>query len=766
MTKRNFVILAVFFIYLNSSYSQNSKWENFTDFKTVTSIAVDNNDNIYCASKGGLFVVEASSGKVSAKYTNLNGLINNDLTSLVVDNNRRLWIGSSDGSISILNLQNFTWKYILDIKNSSETNKIINFFYQSGNFMFVATGYGIQKISTSSLSFVDAPYYKLGSYTINTSVNSLTSLNNVLYAATASGIAYGNFATSNLNNPASWTNYNASPLNANVKTIENFDNKIFAGSLTGFRYFDGSSWLAYPNSSVSNQNTKFIKAAGNAVYFISDNNLFHAEYINLSNLYTITGLEPDDYTTLAFTNPASPVPVAGLSDNGVKIYSYSFSTYKYVFPNSPYTNNFNQIVFDENNNVWAAGGTGIAGFYKFDGAVWENYNTTTHPEIGSSNWFQKIAYGNGNIWALGFGGGPTIISGNTIKNFNTTNSILPGDPPPGNPAFCSSYGGAYDNNGVFWVSFFNTNSGRSLYAYLGSDQWIGFVNNTSVIGSFVTLGDIAVDSYNTKWIVSSGNKKGAYFFNENGTVTNPNDDVIGIYELGDFGGEVGSITDIIVDKNNEIWISTNNGIFIINNPLGAIQNPNQKPRPQKLGIISGNLKVPFTENCISITNDILNDKWIGTENNGVFHLSPDGSTLLEQIRTSNSPLLSNKVGSIAVSNQSGKAFFGTQNGLSSYLTDAIEPVAEFDEIIASPNPYLIPSGVNLKIDGLVEGSTVKIVTIDGEIVSEFESPGGRIASWNGRNQNNELTSSGIYIIIAYNEDGSQVGTGKVAIVRK
>jgi hypothetical protein len=157
---------------------------------------------------------------------------------------------------------------------------------------------------------------------------------------------------------------------------------------------------------------------------------------------------------------------------------------------------------------------------------------------------------------------------------------------------------------------------------------------------------------------------------------------------------------------------------------------------------------------------------VGTETNGVFHLSSDGNTLIKQFNTTNSPILSNRVLDVKVSSISGRAYFATLSGLSSYLTDAIEPVAEFDKIISSPNPYIIPSGTALKIDGLIENSSVKIIKLNGEVVTEFDSPGGRIASWNGVNDKNELVSSGIYIIVAYNKDGTQVGTGKVAIVRK
>lgn len=757
MSKFFILIISVFFIFNSVSFSQNQKWENYTDLKIITSIAGDPVSNtVYCASKGGMFSVNALNGKVIKKYTNLDGLINNDLTSLATDSKRRLWIGASDGSISILNLSDGSWKYIFDIKNSTESNKSINFLLPSGNFIYAATGYGIQKISVSNFSFVDAPYYKLGSFPISTIVNSLTVSNNVLYAAAKTGIAYANFVNSNLNDPGSWTNYSVAPMNIDVKTIESLDNKIFAGSTGGHRYFDGKSWIPYPNEALASANTKSIKAIGDNVYFIADTKIYRANVNSLSDISEF--LSQNNYSVLGSFN--NSVPIAGLSDNGIILSSYSPN--QFIFPNSPFTNVFSQLTIDNDDNIWAAGGLVNNGFYKFDGSQWENYNLGTHPEIGNANWFQKIVSGYGNVWALGFGGGPTLIRGNDIQNFNPSNSVLPGI--SNNPNFCVPYGGAYDPNGVLWISFFGTNSGRSLYAYVGNNEWIGFENPSTITSA--TLSEVAIDSYNTKWIASGGTRSGVYYFNENTTITNPNDDIYGFYSNSDFGSEVTNIYDVIVDKNNEVWIATNNGIFIINNPYAAIVNPNQKPPALKLGIISGNLKVPFTENCISITNDILNDKWIGTETNGVFHLSSDGSTLIEQFNSSKTPILQNQIKTIAVSNKTGRAYFGTNSGLSSYLTNAIEPVAEFDKITVSPNPYLIPASVNLKIDGLIENSIIKIITLSGEIVSEFESPGGRIAVWNGFNNNNELVPTGIYIVVAYNKDGSKVGKGKVAVVRK
>lgn len=80
---------------------------------------------------------------------------------------------SGDGSISILDLSSDNWTYIFDIKNSTEQDKAIYDMELYEDFIFVATGYGIQKISTSDFSFVDAPYYKFGYLTERSKVTDI-----------------------------------------------------------------------------------------------------------------------------------------------------------------------------------------------------------------------------------------------------------------------------------------------------------------------------------------------------------------------------------------------------------------------------------------------------------------------------------------------------------------------------------------------------------------------------------------------------------------
>jgi hypothetical protein len=227
-----------------------------------------------------------------------------------------------------------------------------------------------------------------------------------------------------------------------------------------------------------------------------------------------------------------------------------------------------------------------------------------------------------------------------------------------------------------------------------------------------------------------------------------------------------AVNDVMADNSGEIWIATDNGIAIILDPYQVIQNPNTAPDFYKMRIIANGISTPLTENVKTVRADALNNKWIATLSNGLIYVSPDGSTILAEYNTSNSPLLDNSISTIATDPKGGKVFFGTQYGLISYQTVAVEPLADCGKITAGPNPYLIPNDNLLRIDGLVEGSSVKILTISGTLVDEFESPGGRIANWDGRDQNGNLVATGIYIIAGFNKDASKVCTGKVAVVRR
>ncbi len=169
--------------------------------------------------------------------------------------------------------------------------------------------------------------------------------------------------------------------------------------------------------------------------------------------------------------------------------------------------------------------------------------------------------------------------------------------------------------------------------------------------------------------------------------------------------------------------------------------------------------------CMAV--DPLNRKWVGTKQ-GVFLVSSDGSSLIQQFDSRNSSLPSDDIKSIIFDNNNGIVYIGTDYGLTAFYTTALKPVDSFNDIFVYPNPFEVYNGneIQLTIDGLIKDSQIKIYTISGKLVKEFASPGGKIAFWDGRDNDGKLVSSGIYILAAFDNEANSVAIQKFAVIKK
>jgi hypothetical protein len=218
------------------------------------------------------------------------------------------------------------------------------------------------------------------------------------------------------------------------------------------------------------------------------------------------------------------------------------------------------------------------------------------------------------------------------------------------------------------------------------------------------------------------------------------------------------VTAITEDKDESIWVGTDNGIAIfqcnnINEACDAYL-----PIVQSNGF-NGYLFQKETIHCISI--DGANRKWIGT-NNGAWLISKDGTEVLQHFTTENSPLPNNTVLSIGIEPTEGNVFFFTKNEIVSYKGAATESALTQSAIKIFPNPIAPNYNGPILIKNLVNNALVKITDLNGQLMMQTRSLGGQ-AIWNGRDQYQHKVASGIYLIFVRDDMGNEKAVGKIMI---
>ena len=153
---------------------------------------------------------------------------------------------------------------------------------------------------------------------------------------------------------------------------------------------------------------------------------------------------------------------------------------------------------------------------------------------------------------------------------------------------------------------------------------------------------------------------------------------------------------------------------------------------------------------------------------GVFVLSPDGTSIIERytVESTGGKLLEDDVNSIAIDHKSGIVYMATENGLSALTTSAITPAASYNDVTISPNPFYIPGSNTITIEGLVRSSSLKILSMSGKVVKEFACPCGSVGFWDGRDEDGNYVATGVYLVVAYADNGNITTTAKLAVIRK
>jgi len=712
--------------------AQFREWKNYTDMKNVRKVFVFG-DTIVAGTEGGIFIFYPNEKRFQ-KILKTEGLFDVDVKSMTVTANKNIIIGFGNGVIDILSYspKDYNVKHIFDIQNSPEPDKTINFLKAYGDTLFIGTNFGLLTYRISRQEFIDT-YRRIFPDVERIKVFDAQILNDTIYIATSEGIGKGYQFSQILVSPAGWKTIRVS---GGIRSIGILNNKIYAGNINGLFLLDGDNV-----TKVSSIPVNLIYNAGDSILISTGREIF--SYRN-DQLQMITRLASGDVNDISIW---SDKIVAGISSSGVGIFENG--EWKFYYPDGPNGNQFSNMAIDANGNLWVASSKFLGkGLYRFQPEVsgsegrWKNFTKEQFSRM--SNDCYRVRIGKNYVWVGTWGGGLIKIDKNDSLKFFSKNEGIMGVTEDTNFVVITDIA---EQGDLVWILNYKPRNANIIYLMRNDSLIYSFVNAYNP--SYYLNTQLEIDEKGKKWIVSEHGY--IFVFDDNGTIFDKSDDKWIAISRAD--GLNGNPTVIKFDNRGDLWVGTTYGLNIIVD----------LDEPLKAGSIRSVFALrDFYINDIAI--DGANNKWVATKN-GVWVLSPDGTNVIAQYDASNSPILSDDVKSIAFDLNSGVVYFGTDKGLTSLKTEFGKPAENFTTMKIYPNPFHPEKDLNVVIDGLVANSTIKIFTISGDLVKTIITPGGKTGIWDGKNEKGQYVPTGIYIIIAYNEDGTQVGIGKIAILR-
>ncbi len=753
------------------------KWRTHFAFNSVMQVAQSEN-KIFAVSGGSLFSVDKEDRNIEL-YSKMTGLNDNNVSRIEYDAaNKQLLIIYSNGNIDLLSsdgVKNIPDLYNKQMGTSKSVNQIM--FYE--NKAYLSCDFGILVLNMAKAEVADT--YYIGANGADVKVLNNTVHGEYLYGISSSVIYKGLLKEPNLANFEFWSTESNLPGKGDLKKIASFGDKLIllrANQL--YSQTNNQGWQPlFPTIAISDffisNNKIIIKDTGSSVYF-ADNSLSIAP---IQNIATAVDAEFDTERNLLW--------MAGDAKGVIAITTTTTSNpeINYYKPNGPTTNVPWQMKFSGSKMFVVQGGRWasqhqLPGYVMmYENNTWTNLDPadiklqTNHDVFD----FMNVAVDpldNTHFFVTSYGTGLYEFRDNVlVKWYNLLNStietVVVGDPYH----YMRLDGAVFDNEG----NLFFTNSGvaAGIKVLLKDGTWTKLIYPEAVKP---TLGKIMISNQdpNHKWIPSVRYSSGLFIFDDNGTIADNSDDrsvfkPAFVYPETDNGQTVlmsvspAAIYDVVQDKNNVVWVGTDSGPFLFYNPSKIFDSDYtcsrvKIPRNDNTGQADYLLQ---NERIKAIAIDGANRKWLGTESSGVYLMSENGQETIRHFTTENSPLLSDDILSIAIHPITGEVFFGTGRGIVSYQSDALDADTEFSNVHAYPNPVREGFSGTITITGLVKDTQVKITDLNGNLICETVSNGG-IATWNGKDVNNRKVSTGIYLAICVNEDGTQSAITKIMVI--
>jgi len=340
-----------------------------------------------------------------------------------------------------------------------------------------------------------------------------------------------------------------------------------------------------------------------------------------------------------------------------------------------------------------------------------------------------------------------------VKLYSYTNSTLETAVPDWEPqSFVRIDGLVYDRNNNLWMVNGSVQNGLQMMSADG--DWDSFYYPGL---AYKQVNRILISSNNTMWFnfwrrpVGMAAIKGEnqYFSESFVDQQGRNVDVAGYLCMAE-------------DKSGTIWVGTDNGPISFSSP--EMIRDGRCYRVVAEDEYGAGYYLMENQEVTAIAVDGGNRKWMGTSGGGIYVVNQTEGLEVINYTKENSPLISNKITSLTINDATGEVFVGTDIGLCSYMSEAVEGKPDYSEVYAYPNPVHPSRNNQVVITGLIQNSTVKITDLTGNLIKEGRSMGGQYL-WNCTDRTGSTVKAGIYLVFASTSTGSEGVVTKIMVIQ-
>ena len=771
-------IICLLLLFSTSTYAQKSKigtWKAHMSYQNATHVTETSN-LVFAVYDGSLLSYSPEDDEVIT-YSFGEGL--NDINIIQMEYSseiKALVLVYENANIDLFFGRNNVVN-ISAIKDKTISNKIINSLEIVGKYAYISTGFGIVEIDLTRREIKNQ--FRSGENTV-----ALCQWGNYFYAATSTGVKKG-LVSSNLADPENWESFKLPNYGGNEKRITQMvvfkDQLVFYdNSNTNVYYLEKDGTVKLLLDDLCRQlvilNDQLIICGSSNIYFFVD---FAKQTKIQVTANSIGSHKSKDTYWIAHANNG----LTGIK-KGIDTAEYSVIKSELSI-NSPLRNHCFYMTYTADKLLVVGGSTALGAsnlgtFMIYENNKWFNFDDQAIAresglKYNANPWcrnFVAVAVDPKDpkhYFVASFSGGLYEFQDTTFVKLHShanTNNALQVATPVSNSNNRDVYvrvgGLAFDRNNNLYMT--NTEARNGIVVMTNDNKWESS-HYPEISGGW--LSQIMITRNNQKWVNRYRASTGIFVFDDKNTIGNTSDDEY--YYSNTFDDQSGrdvEATEYLCfaeDLNGIVWVGTNNGPISFSSITQVDQGVcNRIVSNDQSGdgyyLLEG-------RRVTAIAVDGGNRKWMGTQGEGVYIVdNSNGNLSVERLYTDNSPLISDHITSIAINDKTGEVFIGTDKGLVSYMSDAIEGQPNYSDVYAYPNPVRPASNNQVAIKGLMSGSNIKITDMAGNIMQQGVSNGGQYV-WNCTNQTGSIVKAGIYLVFASLPDGSQGMVTKIMVIK-